>query len=116
MISIMEGENMEVKLGKITKVRLGFGGYQDAQFGVSFDLGSESWGTMDFWGTWADRSEHAKYTEEEWRDAHVKWLLRLKNTMEDAKAVDVSDLKGKPVEMTFDGGALVSWRILTEVL
>jgi hypothetical protein len=36
--------------------------------------------------------------------------------LKDAKVNSVDQLKGKPVEVTFDGNMLKSWRILTEVL
>lgn len=39
---------LEVKLGKINKVKFGSGGYDDAMFGVTFDLGGQGWGVGDF--------------------------------------------------------------------
>jgi hypothetical protein len=36
--------------------------------------------------------------------------------LKEAKVNSVDMLKGKPVEVTFDGNTLKSWRILTEVL
>jgi hypothetical protein len=36
--------------------------------------------------------------------------------LKDAKVNSVDELKGKPVEVTFDGNMLKEWRILTEVL
>jgi hypothetical protein len=36
--------------------------------------------------------------------------------LKDAKVSSVDELKGKPVEVTFDGNMLKEWRILTEVL
>lgn len=32
---------MEKRIGKIQKIKFGFGGYQDAQFGVSVTLSSD---------------------------------------------------------------------------
>jgi hypothetical protein len=36
--------------------------------------------------------------------------------LKEAKVDSVDKLKGKPVEVTFEGNTLKSWRILTEVL
>lgn len=38
---------MKTELGKITQVNFGFGGYQGAQFGVSFILSGENLGCCD---------------------------------------------------------------------
>ena len=37
------------QLGKIQEVKLGFGGYQEVMFGVSFTLGGSGWGVR-FYG------------------------------------------------------------------
>lgn len=42
----------EKKIGKITSVSFGHCGYQDAMIGISFTLGSNSWGVgtdMSYW-------------------------------------------------------------------
>jgi hypothetical protein len=41
---------------------------------------------------------------------------RIDKILTDAKVYSVDKLKGKPVELTFDGNMLKEWRILTEVL
>jgi hypothetical protein len=40
----------------------------------------------------------------------------LSKLLKEAKVDSVDQLKGKPVEVTFDGNLLSEWRILTEVL
>jgi hypothetical protein len=108
---------MESKeLGKISAVRFGFGGYQDVQFGVAFELGGEGWGVNDFWGMWATRSDNCKWTEQDRDAAWGEMLRRLVKLMLKAKITDVAKLRGVPVEVTFKDRALVSWRALTEVL
>ena len=104
------------QLGKIQRVGLGKGGYDDAMFGVSFTLGGDGWGVQDFWGTWASYSPGAKYTQDDWMDGHVKSYFRLMDIMKFAKVSDISELEGIPVEVMFKNSALQSWRVLTEVL
>jgi hypothetical protein len=101
------------ELGKICAVRLGDGGYQDAAFGVSFDLG----GYGDFWGFWRGEPRPGS----EWDAAtqaqrYGEAMQRLSNLMKDAKVTDMNKLVGKPIEVTSDSMVLQSWRILTEVL
>ena len=106
----------EKKLGKIKKVWLGMGGYQEAMFGITFDLGGESWGIGDFWGYWADRSSHAEWTVQDQEIALGKMALRICTLLKDAKKDDISKLVGVPVEVTLDNGSRQSWRVLTEVV
>lgn len=111
---------MDKRLGKIQAIHVGMGGYQDAMFGVSFTLGGEGWGVNDWWGFWSPsrmkRSEHCKWTEQERLDALTETFVRLDAVMNEAKVTEAHKLKGIPVEITFDGNTLSSWRVLTEVL
>lgn len=107
---------MTPQLGKIQNVRLGNGGYQDAMFGISFTLGGEGWGVQDFWGTWETRSEHAKFSQVDWEEIHLQTYMKIKELLRTAKVTDITQLKGIPVECTFDGNLLKSWRVLKEVL
>lgn len=104
------------ELGKISRASFGFGGYQDAQFGLSLEFAGEGWGCGTFAGWWADRSELAKWGEGErmiiWSDMNLKIIRWLR----EAKVNDVSKLVGVPVEITFEDRMLKSWRILKEVL
>lgn len=107
---------MEKRLGKIRSVRFGSGGYDDAMFGFSFDLGGDGWGVGDFWGTWSNRSEGAMWTIEDQNKHFLEAMLRVKSIMKDAKKDDFSKLSGVAIEVSFDGNILSSWRILTEVV
>jgi hypothetical protein len=107
---------MKKVLGKIERVTLGGGGYQDAMFGVNFTLATQDGHVQDFWGTWSTYSEHAKYSKIDWERSHFNAYSKLIKIMTEAKASDIRDLEGKPVEVLFEGDRLSSWRILTEVL
>ena len=107
----------EKYIGKIRSIKFGFGGYQNAQFGLSVGLGSDNWGTSDFWGFWGIKwTPTCKWTEQN----RVKYLgetsMRIMKLMQDAKVESLDELAGKPVEVTFKDSILASWRILTEVL
>lgn len=110
----------EKRLAKIKSIRIGMGGYQDAMFGVTFDLGGDGWGVGDFWGFWSParmkRSEHAKWTEAERLNAISDTFVRLDQLMADAKVDDATKLAGVPIEVTLDSNTLKSWRVLKEVL
>jgi len=106
------------ELGRISSARFGHGGYQDAQIGLSFSFEGESWGVQDFKGWWTQSvdSKGAQWTEED-RDRHYAEAVRLlDDTLRAAKKTDVAGLVGVPVEATFEGSTLKSWRVLTEVL
>lgn len=105
------------ELGTIQKASFGWGGYQDVMMGLTVQLGGPSWGVSDHRGMWGqDRTEHCKWTEESRLKQLGEAVMWLRNILRDAKKMDVSQLAGTPVEATFDGGSLVSWRVLTEVL
>ena len=110
---------IEKTLGKIESVRIGLGGYQNAMMGVTLSLSHGGiWHVNDFWGAWSleIESEHAKWTESD-RDKHFATTMRrLNRLLIDAKVDYADELKGIPIEVTCDGNALVSWRVLTEVL
>ena len=111
---------MEKKLGKITSVRFGLGGYQSACLGLTVTLGTDGWSVGDFKGTWdaesIKRSEYTKWTEEERSKGYDETMRYLSKLLKDAKVDSVDKLKDVPVEVTFDGNMLKEWRILTEVI
>lgn len=105
------------ELGSIKTASFGFGGYQDAQLGLSITLGGKSWGCGDFKGAWGiDRSEYCKWTEEDRLRSLGEACMFLRDLLRTAKVSSVADLVGIPIEATFDGTLLQSWRILEEVL
>ncbi len=110
---------MDKQLGKITSVRFGHGGYQDAQFGIWFQFGNDGWGCGSGKGVWqGGPSTGAKWTMADKEKTCAEIMLYIEDLMRQAKVADVKDLKGVPVELTFDKpfGTLESWRILTEVI
>lgn len=108
---------MEKQLGKIQEVKFGNGGYQDAMIGISFTLGGAGWGVGDFWGDWAtDVTERTEWTHEQRCNRLGQIVWKIKKLLDDAKVESVEELKGIPVEATFNDMKLVSWRVLKEVL
>ena len=111
---------MEKKLGKIERVQFGHGGYQECMLGLSVTLSNGSWGVQDFTGNWdaelIKHTEHTQWTEEDRNKGYSDTMRFLSKLLKDAKVSSVDQLKGIPVECTFDGNMLKEWRILTEVL
>ena len=108
---------MRSELGKIRSIRYGFGGYQDVQFGLSVDLGGESWGVSDFWGGWGEPpSKYAEWTIEDQIKWHGETANRIADLCRKAKVRGVEELEGVPVQAFFEGMKLSSWRVLEEVL
>lgn len=112
------------ELGRINSIKLGTGGYQDAQFGLSVGLegvGLEGigWATGDFKGFWSlditiDKYTH--WTEVDRSKGFSDTMRFINNLLREAKKTEINQLVGVPVEVTFDGMMLRSWRVLTEVL
>jgi len=108
---------MRNKLGKIRSVKFGFGGYQDAQFGVWFTLGGDCWEVGDGSGVWQkDADENTKWTQEDKEKEMIKIMKYISDLLYQAKVSEVHELEGKPVEIEWNGKCLKSWRLLTEVI
>lgn len=111
---------MDKELGKIESVRFGYGGYQDAMFGVTFGLAfGGCMGTTDFKGAWSsdiEASKHAKWTEEDRSKQNDEVVRFLNKLMKDANVRELNQLVGKPIEVISEGMSMKSWRILTEVI
>ena len=110
----------EKKIGKISRCVFGVGGYQDAMMGLHFTFEGKGWGVGHTNSTWdpnhVEVTEHTKWTEED-RSQHFDEQVRLlSDLLKDAKKSFVHELQGTPVEVTFEGNNLKSFRILTEVL
>lgn len=105
-----------MNLGKIEKIIIGRGGYQDSMFGITFNLSSQQGSCVDFWG-WFTTAVSTKWSEEDRIKKIGEPFWKLYGIMQDAKVNDAVDLVGKPIELTYkDDGSLSSWRILKEVL
>lgn len=97
--------NTRKKLGKITRIE--FGRCPDrGGLGLFYTLSGEGWGVD------ASRVYIGKGYLECMGDVG-SYIVDLLDT---AKVNYISQLKGKPVEATFEGNKLISWRILKEVL
>lgn len=105
------------ELGHISNATYGVGGYDDAEFGLSLTFEGKGWGVGTFSGGWSGSpTSGAKWDETEQDEWFAKTARLVIATLKDAKKNDVSKLVGAPVEVTFEGMILKSWRVLTEVL
>ena len=105
------------EIGKIKRISFGFGGYQDVMIGISFVLGGESWGVNDFSGAWAtERTDRAQWTEDDRLRQLGETCMLARKLMTDAQVTSLEDLMDAPIEATFEGMRLKSWRILTEAI
>ena len=96
------------QLGQIKNV---YFGYSDFLFGLIMELGGPGWGvvtTYDYNPTYKDEARR--------NECAIKMLSEVQDFMKSAKVKTVHDLKGKPVECTFEGSLLKDFRILTEVI
>lgn len=117
---MMTDVRIDRKLGKIASAYVGLGGYQDCQLGVWFSFSGESLCVSSGLGEWSpkriERTDSHKWTEAD-RDAAFARVMRyVDELLAQAKVERVEQLKGIPVEVTFDGNVISSWRVLTEVL
>jgi len=111
----MNGHSKE--FGKITRAYVGIGGYQDAQFGLFLTFEGKGWGVSTqeaFWNL--ERDERTKWTEEQRRNKFADVCTNIDKYLKQAKKIDVAQLVGVPVEITFENQRLTDWRILEEVL
>ena len=108
---------MRKELGKITRFDIGMGGYDDAMFGLSVTFSFQGSGVQDFIGTWAHKpDENHKWTLEDQTRIWGDMCRKVIEFMKQAKVNTTLDMVGIPVEVTFSGNTLSSWRILEEVL
>lgn len=105
-------------LGKIESVQFGFVGYQDAMMGLRVSIDMKGSGvTAQITGGWiVERSKDTQWSEKDRIIEHGEMLLKVTEILKQAKVDCVSKLKGIPVECTFEGLELKSWRVLEEVL
>lgn len=107
---------MEKYLGKITSAE--FGLVKDYPFFIGLQLKINFDGSSCECGGKYTVNLHkdCKWTTAERAHACMEILDRLKEILNDAKCCNVSQLVGKPVEVTIEGNVLKDFRILTEVL
>ena len=108
------------KLGKISNIKFGHGGYQDSMLGLTISFEMSGSGVCDFKGFWdyhlIDHTTSCKWSKIERDNYFVDVVKLISNLLNDAKVSDLNKLKNKPVELTFEGNTLREWRILTEVI
>jgi hypothetical protein len=105
-----------IELGKIRVALFGYGGYQDAQFGLTLEFEGKGWGVGTFIGPWARRTSGAKWTLDDQARQWAEMCAKLRDILEDAKKQHIGQLVGVPVEVTFEDRMLKDWRVLTEVM
>ena len=109
------------EFGKIESVRFGIGGYQDCMIGLELTLTGEGWGVspmepMAWDPNKVECTKSMEWAEEDRDDQLAKIMRRVSDLLFAAKVKGIDQLVGKPVEVTFEGNEIKSWRILTEVL
>lgn len=111
---------MDKRLGKITSVSFGIGGYQDAMLGIFIFFESDGWCMGTDKCAWDCNlipcSEHAKWTESDRSKQYDEIMRFISGILSKAKVKSVDQLKGIPVEIETENMTLKSWRVLTEVL
>jgi len=111
---------MRKELGKIESVKFGLGGYQDCCIGIHFTLGGKGWGTITGSSAWdaniIECRKDCKWTEKDRSEQYDKIVRYISALLNDAKVNSIDKLINIPIEATFDGMQLVSWRILKEVI
>lgn len=109
-----------IKLGKLENVTFGLGGYQDACLGLTVTISGDGWGVGNNNSVWdfnqISHTEHCDWTEKDREKQSADVMRYVSDLLAAAKVDSVDRLNGKPVEATFEGMQLKSWRILTEVI
>jgi hypothetical protein len=105
----------EKKLGKISKVSFGLNDRE--HIGILFSLQGKGWGVNSWWGFYSgERSEESKWTESDRNTEIGIIVMRIADLLHQAKVQTIDQLQGVPIEVTFDGNLLNSWRVLEEVI
>lgn len=114
------GSTSKKEFGKITRATFGFGGYQDANFGLTLTFEGKGWGIGEFvsagWQEALKPGKHNKWTEDNRTKLRAEMCRKIDNILTEAKVMSIDKLVGIPVEVTFNGSSLEDWRVLTEVL
>lgn len=108
---------IEKLLGKISNVRFGFIPDYPFLFGLDLTFKLSDNTVIGTGGKYTvNISEACKWSEEEKNAALIDMINQIIKVMEDAKIINISDLKNKPVEVTIDRNTFKDFRILIEVL
>lgn len=102
---------LETHLGKIVQARIGFGGYQEAMFGLTIVMDYGPYSSIDFISCGWKSKEKCNM------DLMGQMAFKLLELLMDSNVSSLEDLVGVPVEVTLgNGGVLAHWRVLTEVI
>jgi len=107
------------KLMKIESIKLGYGGYQDAMFGLTVVFAGQDCGCTDFNGFWSQTTkctDNSKWDEIDRSSQFDVVMRQIDQLLINAKKRSLNDLINVPVEVVFLDSRLESWRILTEVI
>lgn len=111
---------MNIRLGKLSDVKFGICGGNNLFIGLSVTITSGVWGVQSELSAVDPvkvvHADHSDWTEEERDDGCVTLVKHISRLLDDAKVSSIEELNGIPVEATFDGNVLKSWRVLTEVI
>jgi len=109
--------SQDKSIGKISAVSFGFGGYQDVQFGITLSVDTEiGCANTGRWMWVNEPDKHTKWSTEDQSREYANIMRYVIKLMKDAKVSTVQELKGKPIEATWEGNWLTEIRILTEVI
>ena len=108
---------MEKMLGKISNAHFGFEADRPFLFGLELSFMGDGWGTISP-AYMVNMGENCKWSSPLERQRVVTENMdKIREIMKKAKITDIKDLKGIPVEVTFnDNGYFESFRVLEEVL
>jgi hypothetical protein len=108
----------EIRLGKIERAEFGFIDQGQIFLGFSVKLAFDGESSTHAWRLRnPNREEIDSDSFREVRNSHIVDLIRhIAKVLEDAKVDSISELVGKPVEVTIRMNIVDDWRILAEVL
>ncbi|MGH1313721.1 hypothetical protein ACQVWH_12360 [Bacillus toyonensis] len=105
-------------LGKIVKAEFGTNRDRPFLMGLQFEFRFDGNSGVNCGGRHlVNVSEHCKWDSQEQKNtAYQKVLKDLQTILDEAKVNTVSELAGKPIEITIENQMYKEFRILTEVL
>lgn len=107
----------EKRLGKITFAEFGMIHDMEFLFGLQLGFSMDGCGVMDGGSGCVNISPQCKWKSDEARSLAITVMIdRVHQILKDAKVNYVSELNGKPVEVTLVNDTFKEFRILTEVL
>ena len=110
-------ENLRKQLGKIETISFGV---EDGKLGLSLTFTFGSTGCIWYETIWdfatVEKTEYSKWTEMEREQEAVELMKKISKYLNEAKVSSITELKNVPVECSFSGNMMRSWRVLKEVI